>query len=103
MKTYISIFLSPVLRPAPYGLRQRSWTEYPSDARFRLASDKFTTNVQFVSLLSDSFARNGYVDYLSSTALRGLIFIDAGMAIRLRLYVSRMVYGALDDFRPLTK
>ena len=66
MKTYISIFLSfamaaPLLTGCDNGL-----DEYPSDAPIPAPSDKFTTNVQFVSLLSDASLGTGYVDYLNA-------------------------------------
>lgn len=40
--------------------------EYPSDAPIPAPSDKFTTNVQFVSLLSDASLGTGYIDYLNA-------------------------------------
>lgn len=66
MKTYISIFLSfamaaPLLTGCDNGL-----DEYPSDAPIPAPSDKFTTNVQFVSLLSDASLGTGYIDYLNA-------------------------------------
>ena len=66
MKTYISIFLSfamaaPLLTGCDNGL-----DEYPSDAPIPAPSDKFTTDVQFVSSLSDASLGTGYVDYLNA-------------------------------------
>ena len=66
MKTYISIFLSFAMAAPLFTGCDNGLDEYPSDAPIPAPSDKFTTNVQFVSLLSDASLGTGYVDYLNA-------------------------------------
>ena len=66
MKTYISIFLSFAMAAPLFTGCDNGLDEYPSDAPIPAPSDKFTTNVQFVSLLSDASLGTGYVVYLNA-------------------------------------
>ena len=66
MKTYISIFLSFAMAAPLFTGCDNGLDEYPSDAPIPAPSDKFTTNVQFVSLLSDASLGTEYVDYLNA-------------------------------------
>ena len=66
MKTYISIFLSFAMAAPLFTGCDNGLDEYPSDAPIPAPSDKFTTNVQFVSLLSDASLGTEYVGYLNA-------------------------------------
>ena len=66
MKTYISIFLSFAMAAPLFTGCDNGLDEYPSDAPIPAPSDKFTTNVQFVSLLSDASLGTEYDDYLNA-------------------------------------